>query len=87
MACGRSLKDTLVFGCSLLELLAFHQLCRVSQTCLCLQFIEVDRALDNLAKSGKLFNLPSRRDSMPVMGGPRHSEFGMSRSWILKNMA
>ncbi|KAI9866313.1 MAG: hypothetical protein M1813_001435 [Trichoglossum hirsutum] len=34
------------------------------------QFEEVDRAVDNLVKSGKLFG-PSRRDSMPVMGGPR----------------
>lgn len=40
--------------------------------------IEVDRAIDNLNKSGKLFNPPtSRRDSMPMMGGARlHSEFG-----------
>ncbi|KAH8702410.1 hypothetical protein BGW36DRAFT_356533 [Talaromyces proteolyticus] len=30
------------------------------------QFDEVDRAIDNLAKSGKLFNGP-RRDSMPMM--------------------
>lgn len=33
------------------------------------QIEEVDRALDNLAQSGKLFNAPSRRDSVPVMGG------------------
>ena len=39
--------------------------------------LEVDRALDNLNKSGKLFSGPSRRDSMPMMGGPRpFSEYG-----------
>ena len=39
--------------------------------------VEVNRALDNLNKSGKLFSLPSRRDSMPMMGGPRaFSDFG-----------
>ena len=31
-------------------------------------YIEVDRAVDNLVKSGKMFNAP-RRDSMPMMGG------------------
>ena len=39
--------------------------------------LEVNRALDNLNKSGKLFSLPSRRDSMPIMGGARaFSDFG-----------
>lgn len=39
---------------------------------------EVDRALDNLNKSGKQFMGSSRRDSLPMMGGPRqYSEFGM----------
>ncbi|KAF7585834.1 hypothetical protein BBP40_010042 [Aspergillus hancockii] len=32
------------------------------------QFDEVDRAIDNLVKSGKLWNAP-RRDSMPMMMG------------------
>lgn len=32
------------------------------------QVEEVDRAIDNLAKSGKLFSPPSRRDSMPMVG-------------------
>lgn len=41
--------------------------------------VEVDRALDNLTKSGKLFAPPSRRESMPMIGGPRpYSDFGMS---------
>ncbi len=41
--------------------------------------IEVNRALDNLNKSGKLFSPSSRRDSMPMMGGPRaFSDFGTS---------
>ncbi|EKD12515.1 uncharacterized protein L3040_008160 [Drepanopeziza brunnea f. sp. 'multigermtubi'] len=36
-----------------------------------IQIEEVDRAIDNLAKSGKVFpNLSGRRDSMPVSGGP-----------------
>ncbi|CAF9939104.1 hypothetical protein IMSHALPRED_001206 [Imshaugia aleurites] len=35
------------------------------------QIEEVNRALDNLNKSGKLFSPPPRRDSMPMMGGPR----------------
>ncbi|KAI4166305.1 MAG: hypothetical protein LQ342_000195 [Letrouitia transgressa] len=40
------------------------------------QIEEVDRAIDNLSKSGKLFSLPARRDSMPLMAGPRaFSEF------------
>jgi hypothetical protein len=35
-------------------------------------YTEVDRALDNLAKSGKMFNnLSGRRDSMPLVGAPR----------------
>jgi hypothetical protein len=37
---------------------------------------EVDRAVDNLMKSGKLFNGP-RRDSMPVPAGRHFSEYGM----------
>ena len=38
---------------------------------------EVNRALDNLNKSGKLFSPSSRRESMPMMGGPRaFSDFG-----------
>ncbi len=38
---------------------------------------EVDRAVDNLVKSGKLFGMPSRRDSMPLVGAPRpYSDYG-----------
>lgn len=38
---------------------------------------EVDRAIDNLVKSGKLFGMPTRRDSMPLVGGPRpYSDYG-----------
>ncbi|KAI9845720.1 MAG: hypothetical protein M1837_004553 [Sclerophora amabilis] len=33
------------------------------------QYEDVDRALDNLVKSGKMFGMSGRRDSMPVMGG------------------
>jgi hypothetical protein len=41
--------------------------------------IEVERAIDNLFKSGKLFGMPGRRDSLPMMGGPRpFPEYGMS---------
>ncbi|KAL9586240.1 MAG: hypothetical protein Q9212_001016 [Teloschistes hypoglaucus] len=42
------------------------------------QIEEVDRAVDNLSKTGKLFSGgPLRRDSMPMMGGPRsYSEYG-----------
>lgn len=41
------------------------------------QFDEVDRAIDNLVKSGKLFNGP-RRESMPMMMMGRHfPEYGM----------
>ncbi|KAI9804445.1 MAG: hypothetical protein M1825_001344 [Sarcosagium campestre] len=47
------------------------------------QFEEVDRAVDNLVKSGKMFNMPGRRDSLPPMGngnGPRaFSDFGDPR--------
>ncbi|KIN07951.1 hypothetical protein OIDMADRAFT_37278 [Oidiodendron maius Zn] len=35
------------------------------------QLEEVDRALDNLVKSGKMFGVPGRRDSGPVGGPPR----------------
>jgi hypothetical protein len=36
------------------------------------QYEEVDRAIDNLVKSGKMFGgMPGRRDSLPLMGGPR----------------
>ncbi len=38
---------------------------------------EVDRAVDNLVKSGKLLGITSRRESMPLVGGPRpYSEYG-----------
>lgn len=44
-------------------------------------YTEVDRAIDNLVKSGKMFNLPAggRRDSMPVVGPSRTfpEQFGM----------
>ncbi|KAI9678461.1 MAG: hypothetical protein M1829_002059 [Trizodia sp. TS-e1964] len=46
------------------------------------QLDEVDRAIDNLHKSGKMFNnLAGRRDSMPIVGpGPRpYSEYGDAR--------
>lgn len=33
------------------------------------QIEEVDRAIDNLMKSGKMFPAPGRRESMPVVGG------------------
>lgn len=40
------------------------------------QIEEVDRAVDNLTKSGKLYAPPSRRESMPMIGGPRaYSDF------------
>jgi hypothetical protein len=43
------------------------------------QFDEVDRAIDNLVKSGKLFS-GSRRDSMPMMMmGRQFPEYGMTR--------
>ena len=35
-----------------------------------LMVVDVDRAIDNLSKSGKLLNQPGRRESMPMMGGP-----------------
>lgn len=41
------------------------------------QFEEVDRAAENLAKSGKSFGVPGpvRRDSMPVIAGRPYSEY------------
>ncbi|KAL4870380.1 hypothetical protein BDV12DRAFT_61206 [Aspergillus spectabilis] len=39
------------------------------------QFDEVDRAIDNLVKSGKLWAAP-RRDSMPMLMGRPHPEYG-----------
>ncbi|KXG49993.1 uncharacterized protein PGRI_059610 [Penicillium griseofulvum] len=38
------------------------------------QFDEVDRAIDNLVKSGKLWNAP-RRDSMPMMMGRPYPDY------------
>jgi hypothetical protein len=32
---------------------------------------EVDRAIDNLVKSGKMFGVTGRRDSMPMSGAAR----------------
>mgnify|MGYP006876453415 CR=1 FL=1 len=40
---------------------------------------EVDRAIDNLVKSGKLWNAP-RRDSMPMMMGRPYPDYGMLRA-------
>lgn len=44
-------------------------------------YAEVDRAIDNLVKSGKMFNMPGagRRDSMPMVGASRTfpDQFGM----------
>lgn len=40
-------------------------------------YIEVDRAVDNLVKSGKMF-APQRRDSLPVLsprGFPEHGKY------------
>lgn len=52
---------------------ALDHICRICSNC----NTEVDRALDNLNKSGKLFSTASRRDSMPVIGVPRpYSDFG-----------
>ncbi|KAI9794136.1 MAG: hypothetical protein M1833_000448 [Piccolia ochrophora] len=36
------------------------------------QFEEVDRAVDNLVKSGKMFNAPGRRESLPSLGPSPH---------------
>jgi hypothetical protein len=40
-----------------------------------IQYSEVDRAIDNLSKSGKMFGVPGRRDSLPMGGPPARSEF------------
>ncbi|PMD63771.1 uncharacterized protein K444DRAFT_660883 [Hyaloscypha bicolor E] len=42
---------------------------REDSTAFSIQIEEVDRAIDNLVKSGKMFNVPGRRDSMPLAGG------------------
>lgn len=34
-------------------------------------YTEVDRAIDNLVKSGKMFGMSGRRDSMPMSGAAR----------------
>lgn len=48
---------------------------------------EVDRALDNLVNSGKLFNPSSRRDSMPVMGGQRpYADYGINHQFDMHGM-
>lgn len=40
-------------------------------------FEDVDRAIDNLVKSGKLFSNIPRRDSVPLMMGRPYTDFGM----------
>lgn len=47
---------------------------REDSTAFSTQIEEVDRAIDNLVKSGKMFNLPGRRDSAPL-GGPPPRDF------------
>lgn len=48
---------------------------------------EVDRALDNLVNSGKLFNPSSRRDSVPIMGGQRpYADYGTIKLLHLRGM-
>jgi hypothetical protein len=49
--------------------------------------IEVDRAVDNLVKSGKMFNIPGRRDSAPLGGPPRDftQQYGMQHLHHLDN--
>ncbi|PQE17872.1 Herpes virus major outer envelope glyco BLLF1 protein [Rutstroemia sp. NJR-2017a BBW] len=46
---------------------------REDSTAFSTQIEEVDRAIDNLVKSGKMFNMPGagRRDSMPLVGASR----------------
>ena len=49
---------------------------------------EIERAIDNLAKSGKLFNQPGRRDSMPMIGGPEsfnNFQSELSRALLCKS--
>jgi len=54
---------------------------REDSTAFSTQIEEVDRAIDNLVKSGKMFNMPGagRRDSMPMVGPSRTfpDQFGM----------
>jgi len=45
---------------------------REDQSAFASQIEEVDRAIDNLVKSGKMFNMPGRRDSMPMAGPSRN---------------
>ncbi|KAJ9295501.1 hypothetical protein DTO271G3_5957 [Paecilomyces variotii] len=47
---------------------------REESTAFSSQFDEVDRAIDNLVKSGKLFSAP-RRDSMPLMMGRHFTDY------------
>lgn len=41
---------------------------------------EVERAMENLIKSGKMFPIPGRRDSMPTMGSRPFPDFGEHES-------
>lgn len=47
---------------------------REDSTAFSTQLEEVDRAIDNLVKSGKMFGMPGRRDSMPMPGATRNFE-------------
>ncbi|KAH8660976.1 hypothetical protein BGZ60DRAFT_530967 [Tricladium varicosporioides] len=44
---------------------------REDSTAFSTQIEEVDRAIDNLVKSGKMFGMAGRRDSLPLSGPPR----------------
>ena len=46
------------------------------------KYTEVDRAIDNLVKSGKLWAAP-RRDSMPLMMGRPYPDYGMISRFFL----
>ncbi|KAI0999175.1 hypothetical protein K3495_g9021 [Podosphaera aphanis] len=43
---------------------------RESPNAFATQIEEIDRAFDNLIKSGKIFNLAARRESLSIVGGP-----------------
>lgn len=45
-------------------------------------YTEVDRAIDNLVKSGKLWAAP-RRDSMPLMMGRPYPDYGMISRYLV----
>jgi len=70
---GRSMAPTARYW----RILAAAVVCASTPRAMAEYLTEIERARENLIQSGKPFGGSSRRDSMPMMGGPRpYSDYG-----------